>query len=231
MTHNRFTSGSSTYHALNLFSSHFYSSLDSKLSVLSIVIDLSKAFDTVNHRILLDKLYHYGIRGTIHSWFKDYLTNRTQCTIIDGHISLKLNISTGVPQGSVLGPILFLIYINDIVNVFDCAKSILFADGMTLYFTGSHNDTQFHLANQDLDKLHNWCLSNRITINNDKTHFMLFSNKNTTVLPVLKINNNLISRAYKLKFLGVMFDEGLTFKFHTSIISQKLSDALLCSIK
>ena len=176
-----FRSGSSIYHALNLFSSHLYSSLDSKLSVLSIFIDLSKAFDTVNHRITLDKLYHYGIHGTINSWFKDYLTNRSQCTIFDGHISLKLNISTGVPQGSVLGPILFLIYINDIVKVFDCAKSILFADDMTLYFTGSHNDTLFHLANQDLNKLHNWCLSNRLTINNDKTHFILFSNKDTTV--------------------------------------------------
>ena len=214
---------SSTYHALNMFSTHLYSSLDNKLSVLSLFVDFSKAFDTVNHRILLAKLYHYGIRGTIHSWFEDYLTNRTQCTVHDGHTSLKLDISTGVPQGSVLGPILFLIYINDIVNVFTWAKTILFADDMTLYFTGSNNDIRFHLANQDLNKLHSWCLSNRLTINTDKTHFMFFSNRNTNVLPVLKINNNLISRAYKLRFLGVIFDESLTFKFHTSNVSQKLS--------
>ena len=104
-----FRPGLNTYHALNKFSSHLYSSLDNKLSVLSIFVDFSKAFDTVNHNILLQKLYHYGIRGTLHSWFKTYLTDRSQSTLLDGYKSSVRKISTGVPQGSVLGPTLFLI--------------------------------------------------------------------------------------------------------------------------
>lgn len=129
-----FKPGSSTFDALSLFSSHLYTSLDNKLSIF---VDFSKAFDTVNHSILLDKLLHYGIRGNIHSWFKDYLTNRMQCTIYNGHKSSERTVSTGVPQGSVLGPILFF-YINDIVHVFSSASTVLFADDMTIYFTGSN---------------------------------------------------------------------------------------------
>lgn len=218
-----FRSGSSTYDALSMFSSHLYSSLNTKQSVLSIFVDFSKAFDTVNHMILLDKLYFYGIRGPLHSWFQDYLTNRSQCTIYDGHKSSTRNISTGVPQGSVLGPILFLIYINDITNIFTSANTILFADDMTLYFTDSNIETLFPQANQDLNKLYNWCLSNRLTINTNKTFYMFFSNKVNVYLPDLKINNNLISRSTSFKFLGVMFDENFNFKSHINNISNKLS--------
>ncbi len=218
-----FRPGLNTYHALNKFSSHIYSSLDNKLSVLSIFVDFSKAFDTVNHNILLKKLHHYGIRGPIHSWFKTYLTDRSQYTLLEGYKSSVRKITTGVPQGSVLGPMLFLIYINDVVQTFDHADTILFADDMTLYFTGHTNDTLFHSANADLNKLNEWCLSNRLTINSDKTYFMLFSNKNDNNLPELIIRNSQIARTSKLKFLGVTYDENLTFKFHTTNISQKLS--------
>ena len=109
-----FRSNHNTFQALNLFSSNIYSAIDNSLSVLSIFIDFAKAFDTVNHKILLDKMYHYGIRGPIHSWFKDYLTDRSQITTFKGENSTSSKIFLGVPQGSVLGPILFLIYINDI---------------------------------------------------------------------------------------------------------------------
>ena len=94
---------------------------------------------------------------------------------------------------------------------------------MTLYFTGHTNDTLFHSANGDLNKLNEWCMSNRLTINSDKTYFMLFSNNIDNNLPELIIRNNQIARTSKLKFLGVTFDENLTFKFHTHNISQKLS--------
>ena len=107
-----------TFQALNLFSSNIYSALNNSHSVLSIFIDFAKAFDTVNHKILLDKMYHYGIRGPIHSWFKDYLTDRNQITVFKGENSSSSTITHGVPQGSILGPILFLIYINDISDIF-----------------------------------------------------------------------------------------------------------------
>ena len=201
-----FRSGHSTFDALNLFSSNLFSSLDKSLSVLAVFVDFSKAFDTVNHSILLDKLYHYGIRSPIHAWFKDYLSNRTLQTVYDGHTSSQRNMYLGVPQGSVLGPILFLIYINDITNIFHKAETILFADDMTLYITGPNPETLIATVNQELDKLNHWCLTNRLTINVNKTCFMLFSNKNLDTLPVLKINNSIIKRNDLLKFLGVTYD-------------------------
>ena len=201
-----FRSGHSTFDALNLFSSNLFSSLDKSLSVLAVFVDFSKAFDTVNHSILLDKLYHYGIRSPIHAWFKDYLSNRTLQTVYDGHTSSQCNMYLGVPQGSVLGPILFLIYINDITNIFHKAETILFADDMTLYITGPNPETLIATVNQELDKLNHWCLTNRLTINVNKTCFMLFSNKNLDTLPVLKINNSIIKRNDLLKFLGVTYD-------------------------
>ena len=103
-----FSRNHNTFQALNLFSSNIYSALDNKLSVLSVFIDFAKAFDTVNHNILLDKLHHYGTRGPIHSWFTDYLTSRTQQTVIKGEFSTLNNNNLGVLQGSILGTILFL---------------------------------------------------------------------------------------------------------------------------
>ena len=116
-----------------------------------------------------------------------------------------------------------MIYINDITNIFDKAETILFADDMTLYITGPNPETLIATVNQELQKLNHWCLTNRLTINVDKTCFMLFSNKNLDTLPVLKINNSIIKRNAQLKFLGVTYDENITFKFHTQILSQKLS--------
>lgn len=116
----------------------------------------------INHTIRFDKLCHYGIHGTIHSWFKDYLNNRIHCTVYVSHISYSHNVSVGVLQSSILVHVLFLIYINDIFNVFTSAYRILFAEDMALYFLGPNTETLFTLANQDLNKLHNWCLTRRV---------------------------------------------------------------------
>lgn len=212
-----------TFQALNLFSSDIYSALDNKLSVLSVFIDFSKAFDTVNHKILLDKLYHYGIRGPIHSWFTDYLTNRTQQTVFEGEFSTLKNNHLGVPQGSILGPILFLLYINDISDIFTHSKTILFADDMTLYLTGPHPEQLITTVNTELHQLYRWCISNRLTINTDKTYFMLFSLKKYHHLPPLQINNNNISRSSHIKFLGVTYDDSMTFKLHIENLTLRIS--------
>ena len=169
----------STFLPLNIFSNDVFSAIDNKLSVLSIFIDFAKAFDTVNHNILISKLHHYGIRGPILSWLKDYLEERQHYTVFCGKKSALTRTTLGVPQGSVLGPVLFLIYINDISNIFSESKSLLFADDMTLYFTGPNPTQLAHNANNELNKLYQWCLCNRLTINTNKTYYMLFTTNRT----------------------------------------------------
>lgn len=218
-----FRRGLSTFNALHSFTEEIYAALDSQLSLLSIYIDFTKAFDTVRHDILLRKLRHYGIRGIIHDWFRDYLSNRTQSTRFHNHVSAQQPIHYGVPQGSVLGPILFLIYINDIAHIFTNLKTILFADDSTLYLTGENPTNMLLSAIQDLETLHKWCASNRLTINLQKTFYMLFTNKPLLDLPPLIYNNSEIKRTNQHTLLGITFDDNMSFKHHIANLIIKLS--------
>ena len=134
-----FRTGFSTNHAILDIISSIQSNMDKKRFSCAVFINLKKAFDTVDHSILLKKLYIYGVRGILNDWFKSYLLNRTQITEIDGFISGKEHSPHGVPQGSVLGPLLFLLYINDIIKASAKLKFFLFAD-----------DTNLLYANKDL---------------------------------------------------------------------------------
>lgn len=223
----------STFLPLNKFSNDIFSAIDNKLSVLSVFIDFAKAFDTVNHNILISKLHHYGIRGPILSWLKDYLEERQHQTIFCGIKSTLTRITLGVPQGSVLGPVLFLIYINDISNIFSESKTLLFADDMTLYITGPNPTQLAYNANNELHKLYQWCLCNRLTINTNKTYYMLFTTNRVINLPNIHINNHRITKAEKINFLGVLYDDSLTFKHHINHLTLKISRhiALLYQIK
>ena len=218
-----FRCGLSTFDALRTLNEEIYSALDSKRSLLNIYIDFSKAFDTVKHDILLIKLYHYGIRGIIFNWFSDYLSQRTQSIKLSQHVSSSSLISYGVPQGSVLGPILFLIYINDLPNIFTNLKAILFADDLTLHVTGDDINTMIHNANADLETLYSWCLSNRLTLNADKTFYMVFTNKVYDALPPLTYHGDFIRKTNKHTLLGVTYDDNMTFRTHISNLILKLS--------
>ena len=140
---------------------------------MGIFIDLSKAFDTINHDILLSKLHHYGIRGNAHKWFQSYLTNRKQYTEFHNQSSISCNIKHGVPQGSILGPLLFLIYVNSFHHSFNHAHAIMYADDTNLFISYTRPEKVFSLAQQELHNVANWLLANKLSLNTDKTKYIL----------------------------------------------------------
>ena len=151
-----FRSRMSTSHALMDLVEEITSSIDAKKISIGVFIDLKKAFDTVNHTLLIDKLEYYGIRGIAQEWLKSYLKDRKQFVQIDECASTLLNVTCGVPQGSILGPKLFILYINDICNASTSLKFILFADDTNVFYSGVDIQTICECISRELDKLHVW---------------------------------------------------------------------------
>ena len=137
-------------------------------------IDLQKAFDTVNHHILLQKLNPCGVRGIINDWFLSSLIGRIQSTQIRSHFSKKKKTLSGAPQGSVLGPLLFLIYINDIYNVSDKLEFYLFADDTNLLYADKNLKSLETTMNLELSKVCEWLTANKLSLNIKKTNFVIF---------------------------------------------------------
>ena len=131
-------------------------------------------FDTVEHSILLDKLYHYGIRGNALQWFNSYLTNRYQYVKYNITPSDMTNITCGVPQGSILGPLLFLLYMNDIASVSNILSSILFADDTKLFCSSKNLQELTAIVNNELGNIMQWLNASKLSLNIDKTNCMLF---------------------------------------------------------
>ena len=201
-----------------------YQNLDKKHYVAGIYLDLKKAFDTVDHDILLHKLYIYGIRGKPWEWFKNYLKDRQQYLVINDCISTCRKIHYGVPQGSVLGPLLFLLYINDINFAVAEDTLKLYADDTNLFLHDSDINLLCRRANRSLESLYQWFLANKLTLNFDKTLYSVFSPNKAADTSSFKLHlNNLeIQRVDCCKYLGVMLDDRLTWQNHINYIENKL---------
>lgn len=222
-----FRSGYSTAHSLISITETIRQTLDNNKFGCGVFIDLKKAFDTVNHKILLSKLNHYGIREEALSWFESYLTNRSQYVHLNGLNSDNRNIICGVPQGSVLGPILFLLYINDLPNISSKLKFYLFADDTNIYLESNDLRTLEKTMNKELLKLYEWLCINRLSLNISKTNFVIFHPNIKPINSVtILINNKAINEEQYVKYLGILIDSQLTFKFHIDELNKKISRAI-----
>ena len=216
----------STYMAINDLYCRITGDLDSQKCSLGIFLDLSKAFDTLNHQILLDKLNTYGIRGLANSWIKDYLSNRKQYVIYNNTNSAQSDIICGVPQGSILGPLLFLLYINDLPLSSPSSHFIIFADDTNILFSHKDPIQLQDLINTELKNISNWFKLNKLSLNIGKTNYMIFKNKYNNKPShdlSIQIDNKHIERVDTTKFLGILIDSNLTWKPHTSHITKIVS--------
>ena len=205
-----FQQGKSTVDALISLTEDIYSALDNKLHYLATLIDVKKAFDCVDHQILLTKLERYGVRGIPLRWITSYLSNR-KCYVELGSYRSKLNtFNIGVPQGSILGPTLFLIYVNNLPKFSDTLSTQLYADDTIISNTSSGLDTLVDATNSELTKLQDWTQANKLTIHPGKTKLLVVSNRNVASHnPSITFMNRVITPVNNCKYLGIYLDNKL----------------------
>ena len=190
---------------------------------VGVFLDFSKAFDTIDHNILLYKLQHYGIRGKALEWFRDYLSNRKQFVNLNGNASRFKLISCGVPQGSLLGPLLFLLYINDLQNCSKILSFIFFADDSNLFFSHHDPNTLVNTLNNELILVQSWINANKLSLNINKTQYMLFSHVLKELPNRVNINGTELQQVECTKFLGLYIDNDLSWASHINYLSKLLS--------
>jgi len=203
--------------------------IDENKFSLGIFIDLSKAFDTLDHTLLIKKLEFYGIRGLPLKLFESYLSNRKQYVVYNDVTSNLTKITCGVPQGSILGPLLFILYINDISNASNILHFILFADDTNLFLSNNSFNELILIVNKELSKLSDWFRTNRLSLNVKKTNFIVFGSKRIPLGCIgfkICIDGVQIGQVEHTKFLGVYIDEKLNWQKHITHISSKLASGI-----
>ena len=202
----------------------FVTGIDNCHQTDAILLDFSKAFDVVPHRRLLHKLEHYGIRGNLHNWISHFLRNRTQRVVIEGHSSSVVPVSSGVPQGSVLGPLLFLVYINDLPTVVS-STSRLFADDSLVYRITNTVKEQQHLQN-DLNKLQIWESDWLMKFHPEKCEVLQVGLKKVKLPSIYKIHDKALNSVSSAKYLGVQVNSKLDWNDHINMIIKKANSTL-----
>ena len=219
-----FRKNHSTDYAIIQLCDKIIESLANKEHIIGIFMDLSKAFDTIDHKILIHKLKQYGIRGSTLSWFENYLSNREQYVVFQSSCSSKSKITCGVPQGSILGPLLFLVYVNDIIRVSPLLTYILFADDTNIFFSLKNHQTLVTIMNSELSKISSWFKCNKLSLNIDKTNFIYFKNAHSRDIQCnLFIDRVPIVEKKSTKFLGVTIDSNLNWNEHIHNINSLIS--------
>ena len=229
-----FQKGKSTHLAIMMLVDKITEALDQGDSVVRVFLEFSKAFDTVDHNVLLQKIDKYGLYGVELQWFEDNLSNRMQYVTYNNHKSLHEKVNCGVPHGPLLGPILFLLYSNDLTNVSEFCFLVLFADDTNMFITGKDMDVFCQQLTKDLRNVQEWLQCNTLSLNVLKTHYMVFIPRNKFINDIdVKIHNVQIHRVYATKFLGVHIDAQLTWKTHIEYTCKKLSKCvgILCKAR
>ena len=206
----------------------FRLSLDDNKYVAGVFVDLKKAFDTVDHDIFIEKLDHYGVRGVAKDWFISYLKGRRQFVVIENETSSSQEILTGVPQGSALGPLLFLIYINDLNTCMQFSKTYQFTDDTNIMMSNISLEVLTKQINKDLLNLSYWLRAHKLCLNFQKTELIIF--RPTSLKIDLAINFKLQGKrlisAHSVKYSGVLLDEHLQWTEQFSNVRIKLNRAI-----
>ena len=223
-----FRENHSTHHALISITESIKESIDTGNIVGGVFIDLQKAFDTVNHKILCNKLSYYGFRGKINDLIQSFLSNRHQYVSINGYDSSHLEIKCGVPQGSTLGPLLFLLYINDLRYSLQKSTASHFADDTSIIYSSNKLKTLETILNTDLKGISDWLKANRLSLNVNKTKLLIFQSKQRKLdlnCLSIKIEGSKLKPCDNVKYLGLFLDKNMSWDFHINQLSKKLSRA------
>lgn len=206
----------------------WFKSIDNNQIILAVFLDFKRAFETINRELLIKKLEKIGVRGTALDWFRSYLLNRYQKVKFNNNTSAKIESVHGVPQGTVLGPILFTIFINDIVSCMKYSEISLFADDSMIYIIGNNIQDMLVKINYDINELFEWLCDNSLSINVNKSKAIVFGSRskvadiNTNRLDI-KIDNRRLDFVSEVKYLGIKLDQSLSFHNHALYIMNKMS--------